>query len=89
MVDAALNEGFSNLRFFGNDLCVWLSVYKRNFQAFMICDMSPHGPSDRTVASGIVGVVVVVVVVVLVVGVGVCNRSQMRTSKCALYMFDF
>jgi len=33
-------------------------------------------PSGYTVASGVVGVGVVVVVV------GVCNRSQMRTSKC-------
>ena len=31
-------------------------------------------PSGCTVVSGVVGVVVVVV--------GVCNRSQMRTSKC-------
>jgi len=34
-----------------------------------------YRPSIRTVASGIVGVVVVVVV-------GVCNRSQMRTTNC-------
>ena len=37
-------------------------------------------PSDRT---GVVGVVVVIVVV----GVGVCNRSQMRTSKCTCLFF--
>jgi len=35
--------------------------------------------SDRTVASG-------VVVIVVVVG-GVCNRSQMRTSKCTCLIF--
>jgi len=34
----------------------------------------------RTVVSGVVGVVVVVVV-------GVCNRSQMRTSKCTRLIF--
>ena len=33
-----------------------------------------YRPSDRTMASGVVVVVVVIV--------GVCNRSQMRTSKC-------
>ena len=37
-------------------------------------------PSGCTVVSGVVVVVVVV---------GVCNRSQMRTSKCSLYMFNF
>ena len=37
-------------------------------------------PSDGTVTSGVVGVVVVVV--------GVCNRSQMRTSKCTYLSFD-
>jgi len=37
-------------------------------------------PSGCTVASGVVGVVVVVVV-------GVCNRSQMRTSKCTCLIF--
>jgi len=36
-------------------------------------------PSGCTVASGVVGVVVVVV--------GVCNRSQMRTSKRACLIF--
>jgi len=36
--------------------------------------------SDRTVASGFVGVVVVIVG-------GVCNRSQMRTSKCTCLIF--
>ena len=36
-------------------------------------------PSSCTVASGVVGVVVVVV--------GVCNRSQMRTSKCTCLIF--
>ena len=35
-------------------------------------------PSGCTVASGVVGVVVVV---------GVCNRSQMRTSKCTCLIF--
>jgi len=39
-------------------------------------------PNDHTVPSGIVGVVVVIVVV------GVCNRSQMRTSKCTCLIFD-
>ena len=38
-------------------------------------------PSGRTVVSGVVGVVIVVVVV------GVCNRSQMRTSKCTCLIF--
>jgi len=37
-------------------------------------------PSGCTVASGVVGVVVVVVV-------GVCNCSQMRTSKCTCLIF--
>jgi len=37
------------------------------------------------VASGIVVVVVGIVVVVVVVGV--CNRSQMRTSKCTCLIF--
>jgi len=41
----------------------------------VIGDMSPNG---CTVVSGVVGVVVVVV----------CNRSQMRTSKCT-YMCNF
>jgi len=36
-----------------------------------------YRPSIRTVASGVVGVVVVVV--------GVCNRSQMRTTKVRLH----
>jgi len=35
--------------------------------------------SGCTVASGVVGVVVVVV--------GICNRSQMRTSKCTCLIF--
>ena len=39
--------------------------------------------SGGTLASGVVGVVVVVVVVV----VGVCNGSQMRTSKCTCLIF--
>jgi len=39
-------------------------------------------PSGCTVASGVVGVGVVVVVVV-----GVCNRSQMRTSKYTCLIF--
>jgi len=39
-------------------------------------------PSGCTVASSVVGVVVVVVVVV-----GVCNRSQMRTSKYTCSIF--
>jgi len=38
------------------------------------------------VASGVVSVVVGVVVV-FVVGGGVCNRSQMRTSKCTCLIF--
>jgi len=38
-------------------------------------------PSGRTVASDVVGVVVGVV------DVGVCNRSQMRTSKCTCLIF--
>ena len=37
-------------------------------------------PSGCTVASGVIGVVVVIVV-------GVCNRSQMRTSKCTCLVF--
>ena len=38
--------------------------------------------------SGVVGVFGVVVVVVVVgVVVGVCNRSQMRTSKCTCLIF--
>jgi len=40
-------------------------------------------PSDCTVVSGIV----VVVVVVVIVGADVCNRSQMRTSKCTCLIF--
>jgi len=39
------------------------------------------------VASGIVGIVVVVVVIVVVIGSGVCNHSQMRTSKCTCLIF--
>ena len=39
-------------------------------------------PSGCIVASGVVGVVIGVVVVV-----GVCNRSQMRTSKCKCLIF--
>ena len=42
-------------------------------------------PSDRTVASGVVVVVVVVVIVVVVIGI--CNGSQMRTSKCTCLIF--
>jgi len=42
-------------------------------------------PSGCTVASGVVVVGVVVVVVVVVVGV--CNRCQMRTSKCTCLIF--
>ena len=42
-------------------------------------------PSDCTVASCVVVVVVVVIVVVVVVGV--CNHSQMRTSKCTCLIF--
>jgi len=38
--------------------------------------------SDRTVASVIVGIVVVVIVVV-----GVCDRSQIKTSKCTCLIF--
>jgi len=38
-------------------------------------------PNGCTVTSGVVGVVVVVFV-------GVCNRSQMRTSKCTWLFFD-
>jgi len=38
-------------------------------------------PNGCTVASGVVGVVVVVVVA------GVCNHSQMRTSKCTCLVF--
>jgi len=41
-------------------------------------------PSGCTVASGVVGVFVVVVVVG---GGGVCNRSQMRISKCKCLIF--
>jgi len=40
--------------------------------------------SDRTVASGIVGIVVGVVVIVVV---GVCNCSRMRISKCTCVIF--
>ena len=50
-------------------------------------------PSDRTVASGVVGIVVVVavavvviVIIVIIVG-GICNHSQMRTSKCTCLFF--
>ena len=57
--------------------CVLSMINKRRLLA--ICR-----PSDRTVASGVVGVVVVVVVIVVV---GVCNRSQMRTSKCTYLIF--
>ena len=39
-------------------------------------------PNGCNVVSGVVGVVVVVVVVV-----GVCNHSQMRTSKCTCLIF--
>ena len=39
-------------------------------------------PSGCTLVSGVVIVVVVVVVVI-----GVCNRSQMRTSKCTCLIF--
>jgi len=44
-------------------------------------------PSGCTVASGVVGVIVVVADVVVVVVGGVCNRSQMRTSKCTSLIF--
>jgi len=40
-------------------------------------------PSGCTVVSGIV-----VVVVVVVGGGDVCNRSQMKTSKCTCLIFD-
>jgi len=43
--------------------------------------MCLYCPSDRIVASGVVGVVVVVVVV------GACNCSQMRTSKFTCIIF--
>jgi len=46
-------------------------------EVFVIVDCRP---SDCTVAFSVVGVVVVVVV-------GVCNRSQMKTSKCTCLMF--
>ena len=39
------------------------------------CGMVANSPSGCTVASGVVGVVVV----------GVCNRCQMRTSKCTFH----
>jgi len=42
-------------------------------------------PIDRTVASGVVGFVVVVGIVVVIIGI--CNRSQMRTSKCTCLIF--
>jgi len=38
-------------------------------------------PSDRTVASVVVGIFIVVVVV------GICNYCQMRTSKCTCLIF--
>jgi len=41
--------------------------------------------SGCAVASGIVVVVVIVVVIVFVIGV--CNCSQMRTSKCTCLIF--
>jgi len=47
-------------------------------QSLAICH-----PNDRTVASG-----VVVVVGIIVNGGGVCNRSQMRTTKCTCVIFD-
>jgi len=43
----------------------------------LIGDMSPDRPNGCTVESGIVVGVVV----------GVCNRSQMRTSKCTCLIF--
>jgi len=58
----------------GEALALWATGYKLALLA--ICR-----PTDRTVASGVVGVVVVVVVV------GICNRSQMRTSKCTYSIF--
>ena len=45
----------------------------------MIALLAICRPSGCTVASGIVSVVVVVV--------SVCNRSQMRTSKCTCLIF--
>jgi len=47
---------------------------------FSLATCRPSGRTD--VASGVVDVVVVVVVVI-----GVCNRSQMSTSKCTCLMF--
>ena len=44
-------------------------------------------PSDHTVACGVVVVVIGIVVIVVVVVVGVCNRSQMITSKCTCVIF--
>jgi len=42
------------------------------------CLLAMCRPSGCTVASGVDGVVVVI---------GVCNRSQMRTSKCTCLIF--
>jgi len=66
----------------------WPRPWARPKDAMLICvDWVLFGdiyrPSGCTVASGVVGVVVVIVVV------GVCNRSQMRTSKCKLTCLIF
>jgi len=50
------------------------------------CLLAVCRPGGYTVASGIVSIIVIVVVIVVVV-VGICNRSQMRTSKCTCLIF--
>jgi len=50
-------------------------VVSVEFILLVIC-----GPNDRTVVSGVVGVIVVIVI-------GICNHSQMRTSICTCVIF--
>jgi len=59
------------------------SIASHDITIITITLLAISRPSGCTVASGVVVVGVVVVVVV-----GVYNRSQMRTSKCACLIFD-
>jgi len=60
----------------GNTLQVTLHVIGITFGVDLLAIVCPSG---CTVASSVVVVVVVV---------GVCNRCQMRTSKCTCLIFD-
>ena len=64
----------------GIKLSYWRTYYRRAVKRLCVC-VAICRPSGCTVASGVVVVGVVVVVV------GICNRSQMRTSKCSCLIF--